>query len=200
MEASGELHALVILPPGKEPAVPGALEDGWAPQLVWTIWRRGRSFSCAKIWSPDCLANSLVTVLTVLLQLPVGWMWLNLVVHFPSDRWRSCFFRSCDMTALVDEVLKCQLLVSLIICDRCFPIFYWTASSQPIELLRNLWGKNHFYFAVISFDFICLSDLPKVTSSTSECPATGDLFCCIHRSLGFLHTLPTFILSSTAFA
>jgi hypothetical protein len=47
--------------------------------------------SCARIWSPDCPAHSLVTVLTVLLQLPVGWMWLNLVVHFPSDRWRSHF-------------------------------------------------------------------------------------------------------------
>jgi len=43
MEASGELHALVILPPGKEPAVPVVLEDGLAPQLVWTVWRRGRS-------------------------------------------------------------------------------------------------------------------------------------------------------------
>lgn len=81
----------LFLPPGKEPAVHGALEDGWAPQLVWTIWRRGRSLSSAKIWSPDCVAHSLVTVLTVLLQLPVGWMWLNLVVHFHSDRWRSCF-------------------------------------------------------------------------------------------------------------
>jgi len=72
MEASGELHALVILPPGKETAVPVALEDGWAPQLAWTIWRRGRSLSCTRILSPDCLAHSLVTVLTVLLQLPVG--------------------------------------------------------------------------------------------------------------------------------
>lgn len=129
MEASGELHALVILPPGQEPAVPVALEDGWAPQLVWTIWRRGRYLSCARIWSPDCLARSVVTVLTVLLQLSLGWMWLNLVVHFPSDRWRSC-----DMTAVADEVFKCQLLVCLIICDRCFPIFHWTASSQFIEL------------------------------------------------------------------
>jgi len=39
----------LFLPPGKEPAVLGALEDGWAPHLVWTIWRRGRSLSSAKI-------------------------------------------------------------------------------------------------------------------------------------------------------
>jgi len=36
MEASGAHHALVILPPGKEPAVPVALEDGWAP------WQSGQ--------------------------------------------------------------------------------------------------------------------------------------------------------------
>jgi len=60
--------------------------------------------------------------------------------------------------------------------------------------------KNHSYFAVISFDLICLPILPKVTSITSECPATGDFFIPIHRSLGYLQTLPAFIVLSTAFA
>jgi len=46
------------------------------------------------------------------------------------------------MTAVADEVFKCQLLVCLIICDTCFPIFYWTASSRFIELRQNLWEKK----------------------------------------------------------
>lgn len=45
MEASAELHVLVILLPAKEPAVPVALEAEWAPELAWTFWRRGRSGS-----------------------------------------------------------------------------------------------------------------------------------------------------------
>lgn len=36
--------------------------------------------------------------------------------------------------------------------------------------------KINSYFAVISFDFICLSIQPKVMLSTSECPATGNFF------------------------
>jgi hypothetical protein len=31
--------------PGKEPQVPVAEEAGWAPKLVWTLWRREKSYT-----------------------------------------------------------------------------------------------------------------------------------------------------------
>jgi hypothetical protein len=37
---SGHLHAPAALLPGKEPPVPIGQEAGWAPELVWTIWRK----------------------------------------------------------------------------------------------------------------------------------------------------------------
>jgi hypothetical protein len=40
LEASGQLHALTALPPGKERPVPIGEEVGWASEPVWTIWRR----------------------------------------------------------------------------------------------------------------------------------------------------------------
>jgi hypothetical protein len=36
---SGQLHAAVALPPGKEPLVPIGYEAGWAPEPVWTLLR-----------------------------------------------------------------------------------------------------------------------------------------------------------------
>jgi len=36
MEVSGQLHALVALPPGKEPLVSIGQETGWAPEHFWT--------------------------------------------------------------------------------------------------------------------------------------------------------------------
>jgi hypothetical protein len=40
MEVSGLLHAPVALPPGEEPPVPIGQEARWAPDSVWTLWRR----------------------------------------------------------------------------------------------------------------------------------------------------------------
>jgi hypothetical protein len=40
MEVSGHLHAPVALPPGKEPPVRMEEKAGWAPESVWTRWRR----------------------------------------------------------------------------------------------------------------------------------------------------------------
>jgi hypothetical protein len=40
MEVSGQLHELAALPPGKEPQEPIGLEAGWAPDSVWTPWRK----------------------------------------------------------------------------------------------------------------------------------------------------------------
>jgi hypothetical protein len=39
LEVSGQLHAPAVLPQGKEPPVP----IGWAPEPVWTTWRRQNS-------------------------------------------------------------------------------------------------------------------------------------------------------------
>jgi hypothetical protein len=40
MEVSGQLHAQATLFPVKEPPVPIGQEAGWAPEPVWTRWRR----------------------------------------------------------------------------------------------------------------------------------------------------------------
>jgi len=42
-EENGELHALVILLQERTP-VPIEFEAVWAPELVWTVWRRRYSF------------------------------------------------------------------------------------------------------------------------------------------------------------
>jgi hypothetical protein len=37
---SGQLHAPNVLPRGKEPPVPIGKGAGWAPEPIWTMWRR----------------------------------------------------------------------------------------------------------------------------------------------------------------
>jgi hypothetical protein len=46
MEVSGQLHAPAALTPGQEPPAPNVYEAGWAPEPVWTLWRREKSCSC----------------------------------------------------------------------------------------------------------------------------------------------------------
>jgi hypothetical protein len=43
MEVSGQLHAPVALPLGKEPLVPIGQEAGWASQSVYTLWEVKRN-------------------------------------------------------------------------------------------------------------------------------------------------------------
>jgi hypothetical protein len=45
MDVSGQLHAPVALPPGKESPVPIGYEAGWAPEPVCTTWRRENSLT-----------------------------------------------------------------------------------------------------------------------------------------------------------
>jgi hypothetical protein len=57
MEVSGQLHALAILPPGKEPLVPIGQEAGWAPDPVWMWYQREKfpaHFRNAEIKIDDC--------------------------------------------------------------------------------------------------------------------------------------------------
>ena len=51
---------------GTEFPVPTEKKAGWALQLVWTFCRRDKSLASSGIWTPDCLAGSLVTILTTL--------------------------------------------------------------------------------------------------------------------------------------
>jgi hypothetical protein len=46
MELSGQFHGLAALTLGKEPQVSVEQELGWAPELVWMIWRRKISCPC----------------------------------------------------------------------------------------------------------------------------------------------------------
>jgi hypothetical protein len=45
LEVSGQLHVAAVLPPGKGPPVPIGEEAGWAPESVWTLWRREKNLS-----------------------------------------------------------------------------------------------------------------------------------------------------------
>jgi hypothetical protein len=49
MEVSGELDAPAALPPGEEPT---GQEAGWAPEPVWTLWRRETSLVLAGTKTP----------------------------------------------------------------------------------------------------------------------------------------------------
>jgi hypothetical protein len=42
MEVSGQFHARAALPP-----VPIGQDAGWAPEPVWTLWRREKSLAPA---------------------------------------------------------------------------------------------------------------------------------------------------------
>ena len=63
MEVSGELHFMGALHWGKEAA--------WAPQPVWTFWKREKSVASAGIQTPDRAAGNLVAVLTAVSQFDV---------------------------------------------------------------------------------------------------------------------------------
>jgi hypothetical protein len=47
MMASGQPHSPATLLMGKEPTVPIEQEALWAPELVWTLWRRDKSLFLA---------------------------------------------------------------------------------------------------------------------------------------------------------
>jgi hypothetical protein len=44
---SGQIHILAALHPNKELPVPTKFEDGWAPELVWALWRKEKSLALA---------------------------------------------------------------------------------------------------------------------------------------------------------
>jgi hypothetical protein len=65
VEVSGYLHATITLPSGKDSLVPVGLEAGWAPVLVWLVWKRKNSDPPPISWD----MQRMFTVLTELMQL-----------------------------------------------------------------------------------------------------------------------------------
>jgi hypothetical protein len=63
MEVSGQFHAPATLPPGKEPPVTIGYEAGWAPEPVWTLWRREKSLSLLET-EPQFLGRPTSSVVT----------------------------------------------------------------------------------------------------------------------------------------
>jgi hypothetical protein len=48
MDISGKFHALVALLPGEDPHVFPDQNIGWSPEIVYTIWRGGKSLVPAR--------------------------------------------------------------------------------------------------------------------------------------------------------
>ena len=78
---SGEwlLHALAALPPGKNPGTHGT-EGWWAPDPVWTFWRREKYLAPSRIQTPDCPAHN-----QSLYWLHYSSSWYNVGKHIKFD-------------------------------------------------------------------------------------------------------------------
>jgi len=61
MEAGGQHHVPAALPVGITP-VPTEYETRWAPEPVWTFWRREKSLFPTGIQTPDRTVRSVVTL------------------------------------------------------------------------------------------------------------------------------------------
>jgi hypothetical protein len=65
MEVNDQLHDPAALTPEKELPVPIEYEAGWAPEPVWTQWRREESTYPYRHSNPGYPERSLVTVLSL---------------------------------------------------------------------------------------------------------------------------------------
>jgi hypothetical protein len=56
LRVSGQHYAFAAISSGKEPPVPLAQEAGWAPEVVWTLWRREKYLAASRL-EPRHLGN-----------------------------------------------------------------------------------------------------------------------------------------------
>ena len=63
MEVSGELHTPTALPSWKEHSVVIEYEAEWAPEQVWTLWRRAKCIVSVGNRTQDCPVRGLVICL-----------------------------------------------------------------------------------------------------------------------------------------
>ena len=70
MDMNSQLHSLAPLHPAQEPLEPCGWKDEWALALIWIFWRCEKFVAPGRNQTMDHPANSLVSVLTQLCQLP----------------------------------------------------------------------------------------------------------------------------------
>jgi hypothetical protein len=68
---SGQLHAQATLSPEKQPPVPMGYEAGWAPEPVWTTWRREKSCPYRYSKSDPSAVQQPIAIPTELSRLPI---------------------------------------------------------------------------------------------------------------------------------
>jgi hypothetical protein len=69
MEVSGQLYVPAALPPKKEHLLSIGQEAGWAPEPVWTLWRRDKSLAPAGNRTPAVLPKHIAIPIKLFLLL-----------------------------------------------------------------------------------------------------------------------------------
>ena len=71
MEVACQLQTPSTLHTVKQPLIPTEQENGWAPESVWTFWRRQKSLAFAGNQTTNRPTYSSVTITTTLSQHPI---------------------------------------------------------------------------------------------------------------------------------
>jgi hypothetical protein len=78
MDMSSQLHSLAPLNLAQQPLAPYGQKDDWTLAMIWIFWRCEKFVAPGRNQTLDHPANSLVSVLTQLSQLPYS----TITVHF----------------------------------------------------------------------------------------------------------------------